>query len=478
MFKYLVNKFKDNKIAIFFFTAIFSSYNSPFLFLLNYSELNIFNIFVIYQYISPLVIFLFLILYAYKLNFFYVFFSKKNLTLKLLLLINCVSIFGIFFNDLIYFYPVHEVSSQSLDRVLLDWKSSYTRLIFVINNLNIIFFSFICLKEGRLKFILSFIIGILFIISFYYIFKILYDYIYFDHVIYFYESGKLALGSSTLNFVNPRSSGLARTILLLSIFLLLFFLFFKTKNIFYNKYFKFIIFFLVVFLNFFIIHLQSRVSIYFLYIFLLFLIFFNFFTKLYKIKKFIFIIFFIFILPIFLSIILSEYKKAKIINYFFQDSLSKGILIDRSKVNIDHSQFNTRVFDKTTSGRTNLWTKVIKSYNKIPPLGYGVLGDRFAYSFSVSNIFLYFLISGGFLGFFTIILINFHLLKNIIALLISRKLLNNSEPFFHITFIFILFFLLRSLVENSYGQFSIDLMIFVPACLIFENYLRQYKIIS
>jgi hypothetical protein len=268
MLEYLVNKFKDNKIVIFFFAVIFSSYNSPFLFLLNYSELNIFNIFVIYQYISPLVIFFFLLFYAYKLNFFYVFFSKKNLILKLLLLINCVSIFGIFFNDLIYFYPVHEHSSQKQDEVLLDWKSSYTRLIFVINNLNIIFFSFICFKEGRLKFILSFIIGILFIISFYYIFNILYDNIYVDHVIYFYETGKLALGSSTLNFVNPRSSGLARTVLLISIFFLLFFLFYRSKNIFYNKYFKFIILILVIFLNFFIIHLQSRVSIYFLYIFL------------------------------------------------------------------------------------------------------------------------------------------------------------------------------------------------------------------
>ena len=478
MLEYLVNKFKDNKIVIFFFAVIFSSYNSPFLFLLNYSELNIFNIFVIYQYISPLVIFFFLLFYAYKLNFFYVFFSKKNLILKLLLLINCVSIFGIFFNDLIYFYPVHEHSSQKQDEVLLDWKSSYTRLIFVINNLNIIFFSFICFKEGRLKFILSFIIGILFIISFYYIFNILYDYIYVDHVIYFYETGKLALGSSTLNFVNPRSSGLARTVLLISIFFLLFFLFYRSKNIFYNKYFKFIIFFLVIFLNFLIIHLQSRVSIYFLYIFLLFLIFFNFFSRLYKIKKFIFFIFLIFILPFFLSIIFTEYKKAKIIDYLVQDSLSKDILIDRSKVNIDQSQFNTRIFHRTTSGRTSLWTKAIKSYNKIPLLGYGVLGDRFAYSFSVSNIFLYFLISGGLIGFFTIILLNIYLVKNIIALLISRKLLNNSEPFFHISFIFILFFLFRSLVENSYGQFSIDLMIFVLACLIFENYLRQYKIIS
>jgi O-antigen ligase len=178
-----------------------------------------------------------------------------------------------------------------------------------------------------------------------------------------------------------------------------------------------------------------------------------------------------------LSKTLTEYKKAKIIDYIVKDSLSKGILIDRSKVNIDYLQ-NTRIFDRTTSGRTALWTNVIKSYNKIPLLGYGVLGDRFAYSFSVSNIFLYFLISGGLIGFFSIILFNIHLVKNIIALLISRKLFNNSEPFFHITFIFIFYFMFRSLVENSYGQFSIDLMIFLPSCLIFENYLRQYKIIS
>ena len=247
MFKNLINIVNDNKLVVFLLLGIISSYNSPFLFLLDYNQLNVFKIFVIYQYISPLIIFTFLIFYVSKYNFFSKFFSNKNLTLKLFLVLNFTLIFGIFFNNLVYFYPVDEVSSQISGKVFLDWKSTYTRLIFVINNLNIIFLSFVCFKEERLKFILSFIIAVLFIISFYYIFKILYDYINIDRVIYFYESEKLRLGSSTFNYVNPRSSGLARIILLISIFFIIFFLFYDFKSNFYCKLLKYFIFLLIIF---------------------------------------------------------------------------------------------------------------------------------------------------------------------------------------------------------------------------------------
>jgi hypothetical protein len=480
MFKNSINIYKSNKIVIFTLIGIISSYNSPFLFLQDYNLLNFFKIFIIYQYTVPLIIFIFLFFYTVKLKFFFEFFSKKNLTLKLLFFLNILLIIGIFFNNLTYFYPVDEVSSQVSGKVFLDWKSNYTRLIFVINNINIIFLSFICFKEDKLKFILSFLIGVLIFVSLYYIYKITYDFISIDRVIYFYESEKLRLGSSTFNFVNPRSSGLARIILLISIFFLMFFLFFKSKKNFYIKYLKFLIILLIIFYNFLIIHIQSRVSIYFLYLLLFFFIFFNIFIKFYKIKKFIFVIFTFFILPLFLSGIFAEYKKAKIIDYIIKDALSKGLIIDKSKINLNEfgsGQYN-RIFASTTSGRKDMWIETIKSYNKIPFLGYGVLGDRFAYSFSVSNIFLYFLISGGFVGFVGIIAFNVYISKNILASLLSKKLYKNSDPFFYISLIFILFFMFRSLVENSYGQFSIDLMFFVPSCLIFENYLRKYKIIS
>ena len=431
MFKNLINIFNDNKLVVFLLLGIISSYNSPFLFLLDYNQLNVFKIFVIYQYISPLIIFTFLIFYVSKYNFFSKFFSNKNLTLKLFLVLNFTLIFGIFFNNLVYFYPVDEVSSQISGKVFLDWKSSYTRLIFVINNLNIIFLSFVCFKEERLKFILSFIIAVLFIISFYYIFKILYDYINIDRAIYFYESEKLRLGSSTFNYVNPRSSGLARIILLISIFFIIFFLFYDFKSNFYCKFLKYFIFLLIIFYNFFIIQLQSRVSMYFLYLFLFLFIFFNIFIKIYKIKKIIFIIFSFFILPFFISIIFTEYKKNKIIDYIVKDALSKGLVIEKSTINLNELGFGSsnRIFDATTSGRKNMWLKVINSYENIPLLGYGVLGDRFAYSFSVSNIFLYFLISGGLAGFLIIILFNIHLSKNILNSLSYKRLFNNYERF-------------------------------------------------
>jgi hypothetical protein len=219
---------------------------------------------------------------------------------------------------------------------------------------------------------------------------------------------------------------------------------------------------------------------YFLFLFFCLFIFFNIFIKIYKIKRFFFIIFSFFILPFLLSIIFTEYKKNKIIDYIVQDALSKGLVIEKSNINLNELGFGSsnRIFDNTTSGRKNIWLKVINSYENIPLLGYGVLGDRFAYSFSVSNIFLYFLISGGLAGFLIIILFNIHLSKNILKSLSSKRLFNDCEPFFYISLVFILFFLFRSLVENSYGQFSIDLMLLVPSCLIFEKYLRKHKVIS
>jgi hypothetical protein len=476
MFKYLVNKFNNNGLVILLFISIFSSYNTPFLFLVDFNQLNFFKIFIIYQYISPLIIFIFLTFYVCKYNFFNNLFSKNNLTLKFLVFLNFILIFGIFFNNLNYFYPVDELTSQISGKVLLDWKSNYTRLIFVINNFNIIFFSFVCFKEERLKFILSFIMLVLSIISFYYILLILYDYIIYQNVIYFYESNKLRLGASTFSFVNPRSSGLARTILFISLFLLIFFLFFKSKNNFYNKFLKLFIIFSIIFLNFFIIQLESRVSVYFLYLFMLSAILFNFFYKLYEMRKLYIFIFIFFFLPLFLSVVFTEYKKNKIYDHIIQDSLSKNVII---KKNDFKALVQSRLLDvKNTSGRKDIWIKVIKSYNQIPVLGYGVLGDRFAYSFSVSNIFLYFFISGGILGLFTIVIFNVYLLKNFLILLISKKLIYKSDPFFYISVIFIIFILFRSLVENSYGQFNIDLMIFVPCCLFLEKELKRHKIIS
>jgi hypothetical protein len=150
--------------------------------------LNVFTIFVIYQYTLPLIIFLLLIFYIYKLNYLKdLFLDKKYFILKFLFLLNFLQIFGVFFYGHNYFIPVEENSSQPLTEILLDWKSTYTRIIFIINNFNIILIGFLCLKNKTLKFHLYFLIGFFLIISFYYFYIILYEYFAsLDGIINFY----------------------------------------------------------------------------------------------------------------------------------------------------------------------------------------------------------------------------------------------------------------------------------------------------
>jgi len=77
-----------NKIIIFFLISILSTFNAPFFFLQDFKDLNFYKIFVIYQYIFPLIIFLILIFYIYKLNYLKEFLlGKESLVLKFLFLI-------------------------------------------------------------------------------------------------------------------------------------------------------------------------------------------------------------------------------------------------------------------------------------------------------------------------------------------------------------------------------------------------------
>ena len=460
------------------FIAILSSYNSPFLFLLNYDKLNFFKIFVLYQHIVPLIVFSFLLLYVYKLNFFCNFFSKEHLILKFLIFLNIILIFGILLNKLVYFYSINEVTSQISNKTLIDWKSTYTRFVFVLNNLNIIFLSFVALQKKSLEFLLTVMIGVLFLVALYYLFTVFKDYWSEDRVMFFYESKILRLGSSTLNFVNPRSSGLSRTLLIVSNFIFIYFLFYKSKNISNNNFLNFSIISIIIFINFNIFHLQSRVSIYFIFLQFLCVVFFFLYSKRYKIKNLLIILILFLILPFLLSKIVINYK----ISVMQNKIISTNQTTQKIPGLVDLKQHGIvtkgRYFEKTTSGRTRIWKTVLNTIDEMPFFGYGVLGDRFKYAFSVSNIFLYFFISGGILGLLGIILFNIYIVKLLFISMFLKKIINISEPFVLISFSYITFFMFRSLVENSYGQFSIDLMIFVPSLLIFENHLRKYKIIS
>jgi len=466
--------FYNNKIIIFFLVCVLLSFNAPFLFLHDFKNFNFYSIFLIFQYVLPLTIFSILIFYIYKLNYLKNFlFNTKYIIFKFLFFLNFIQIFGIFFNNINYFTPIDENSSRALTPILLDWKSSYTRIIFIINNFNVIFIGFLCLKKNKVKFNLCFLIGFFLITSFYYCYKISHEYFAnIDTIINFYSSSVLFLGTNTLNFTNPRATGLARIILLISIFFSMLYLFYKTKYILEIKPFRYLIVLLIIFLNFFVIQLQSRTSIYFLYLLPIFFLTFFYF---YKARKFFFILILLIGIPFLLSQIVVNYKLNLLEKKLKTDtSLNEQEIL--TIINNNRISAN-RTTQETTSGRIDIWYRIVSSYKEIPLLGYGVLGDKFVFSVSASNIFLYFFISGGIIGFLGILLFNIYIFKNIFYLLISRKLFTSNNAFLHISFFFVCFFLLRSIVENSYGQFGIDFIFFVPSYLIFESYLKKFKIV-
>lgn len=474
MTKYLLNIFYKNKIIVFFLLSVLSTFNAPFLFLQNFKDLNLYKIILIYQYVLPVIIFLILIFYISKLNYLKNFiFGKEYFILKFLFFLNFIQIFGIFFSNLNYFTPIDERTSQALTEISLDWKSTYTRIIFIVNNFNIILIGFFCQIQKKLKFNLTFLIGFFLILSFYYCYKIFYEYFSnIDEIINFYASSVLHLGTTTLNFINPRPTGLARILLLISIFLMMIYLFYKPKYTIEKKLLRYVAVLLIIILNFFVIQLQSRTSSYFLFLIpIFFFIFFYFYKK----PKTFFILILLIAIPFLLAQFATDYK----LNLLKKRMTTEKLFTDQQIQSIvqNYNRDANRLSQTTTSGRITIWKNVVNSYKKIPIIGYGVLGDKFAYSVSVSNIFLYFLITGGIVGLLAILLFNVYILKNIFYLLTSKKLFTSNSAFLYISFFFVCFFLFRSIFENSYGQFGIDFIFFVPSYLIFESYLKKFRII-
>ena len=174
-----------------------------------------------------------------------------------------------------------------------------------------------------------------------------------------------------------------------------------------------------------------------------------------KITKFFFYIFAPIVISFFLSILFSYqniiFPKQNIEN-------SKGVTVN-----------NRIVSDKTSSGRIELWSAGIKEFNKKNIFGYGPQADRIIltkkykntdtldrYGNNVSNGLVYTFLSGGYLSALLFIILY---LKNISLVLqyIKKSKIRAHLPT-DLSLIYIIFFSIRSLIENSYAVWGIDQM--------------------
>ena len=288
-----------------------------------------------------------------------------------------------------------------------------------------------------------------------------------ENLITFYSAFTTSVDNNFYGIPFPRSSGIARNLLFFYILLSFFLIFYQKNNFFYVL--KNI---LLIFLSFYIFHLENRSSIYFLLLFNFF-IFFYFLKKKnfkYKIK----LILIMLIIPYFIHIFATLSKKHyQIYNQNNQNNPNNELSITNKKYVKNFTAYSRIYVLSDGSGRLGLWKKSIKPITNNLFLGYGPQADRILINENVSNIFLYSLLCGGILALIFILLIIISILNNILYLVFVRKIFfNKKNIIINSSIFFIIFLLFRSLFENSFAIFGIDFMIFIICSTILFNYTK------
>ena len=318
----------------------------------------------------------------------------------------------------------------------------------------------------------------------------------------------------------PRASGISRMALILFFFL---------TCLYFSKIFKrkinYLILFIISFVIFIVLLLQSRTTIIFLPISLIIVYLFFKFDGYRDLIKF---TMFAIILPILLFFVYPISKNYIIEKYEIK---SESMFEDEDKVNFLRNDlvFNKRKIHNTKSfnlyefsnNRLDAWDYLLQIYfygelnekmkkkvkekyfeppteklkNKLKYLiGLGPQSDRHLmhlekltgnnlakstlgpFGAHASNVFVYSLICGGVISFSLFLIINLVLIFKIWKIVKINKL-NLSENYILISCIFIILFLMfRGLIENSYGVFGVDLILLLSAYTVLEkNYKKNYE---
>ena len=90
---------------------------------------------------------------------------------------------------------------------------------------------------------------------------------------------------------------------------------------------------------------------------------------------------------------------------------------------------------------------------------------------NVSNGFIYAFICGGYLALLFYLIINYKIVSNIAKNLQIIKNANNADYIFYfkLSLIYLLFFFIRQIFENSFSLFSIDFLIVIICIFIIDK---------
>lgn len=296
------------------------------------------------------------------------------------------------------------------------------------------------------------------LISIYFLFKIFNEFIKVKDLKYFYFSETITPESRNFNQANPRSTGIARMLIIIFYFLF----FFKEK--FDNKKIYFI-YFLLFFTFMSIYALQARGALIGIPILIGYYIFF---IKENFLKKFVILIC-IFILPI----------------ITFESIL-------KFKTKYEAEKYKNRLVNNyTTSGRTEIWRNSINIIQEKKIIfGVGPRGDRkllteyleankavknfIVWENNSSNALIYSYLSGGIVCFFIIILIYLETLNKLYKSIFIRKIFITQDYLIHFSVITLFYLVIRSIYENSFTIFGIDFYFFIISHIyLFKNNLKK-----
>jgi hypothetical protein len=373
---------------------------------------NLYENILLFKSILPIIIFATLILVNFK-EFKNALLTKNNFIFTL-------------FSFLILFQIIGTLSNS---------QNYVKNLYYIIPVINIMFISLIFLKIYNKKF-LNFYFNsnlIIFFLIFLYFF-----YIYIQYYLLFDDSLYTTWGNIENHETVPRPTGMARLAIIFSSYFFCIYVLSK------KKYFFFLIFF-----NYIIFAFQSRMVILaLLFITLIFILI----KKRYSIVKTLKYIILILIIPFIINFVI-DFSKREIL---FNDSVKKN----------SFRLLNPEIYSKNfTSNRMQDWQNILKKFDKKKVFGYGIHGDRILINQTASNGFLYSFVSGGYLAMITYCIICIYSLFLVNFALLKEKF--HKYSWFASSMV--IFFLIRSLVENSFTIISFDFIIFFLSIFYLEK---------
>jgi hypothetical protein len=177
----------------------------------------------------------------------------------------------------------------------------------------------------------------------------------------------------------------------------------------------------------------------------------------------------ILIIPFLISVFIDFSKREILFKFKYSETQFINTFDD---IRILNSEINFKNF---TSNRENDWQNILKKFDKQRVFGYGIHGDRILINQTASNGFLYSLVSGGYLGAISYCIISIYSLFLVNLALLKKKF----NKYSWLASSMIIFFIIRSLVENSFTIISFDFIIFFSSIFYLEKtffYKSKFKI--